>query len=99
MAIKALNTQEVNTGLLTLNADLEGKWSLESDKLTKTFVFKNFIEAFGFMTQVALYAEKVDHHPEWSNVYKKVVVQLTTHEYGGITEKDFDLAKKMESYI
>jgi len=74
-----------------------GTWAVENGKLHRDFVFKNFIEAFGFMTRVALAAEKADHHPEWFNVYKNVSVDLTTHEAGGITQKDFDLARRMES--
>jgi len=74
-------------------------WNLEEGKLHKVFVFKNFIQAFGFMTQVAIVAEKRNHHPEWSNVYNKVVVDLVTHdakEGGAITEKDIKLAEFME---
>jgi len=71
-------------------------WELKNEKLNKTFVFKNFIEAFGFMTQVAIVAEKTNHHPEWFNVYKTVVVDLTTHEVDGISQRDFDLANAMD---
>lgn len=71
-------------------------WSIEKSKLHREYVFSNFVQAFGFMTEVALIAERTDHHPEWFNVYKKVVVDLTTHEADGITERDFALAKKME---
>lgn len=70
-------------------------WSLEDGKLTRQFEFANFVEAFGFMTRAAIEAEKADHHPEWFNVYKKVKVQLTTHECDGISERDFKLAKVM----
>lgn len=70
-------------------------WALEDGKLTREFQFANFVEAFGFMTRAAIEAEKADHHPEWFNVYKKVKVQLTTHECGGISERDFRLAKVM----
>jgi len=73
------------------------EWSLLDGKLHREFVFSNFIEAFGFMTKAAILAEKSNHHPEWFNVYKKVVVDLTTHEVGGITERDFNLAKEMEA--
>jgi len=72
------------------------EWSVENGKLHREFIFKNFVDAFGFMTKAAILAEKANHHPEWFNVYKKVIVDLTTHEAGGITERDFDLAKKME---
>lgn len=67
------------------------------DALTKTFTFKNFNQAFGFMTRVALWAEKLDHHPEWSNVYKTVEVTLTTHDAGGLTELDVKLATRMDA--
>ena len=71
-------------------------WSVENNKLHCEYVFGGFVQAFGFMTEVALIAERTDHHPEWFNVYKKVVVDLATHEAGGITERDFNLAKSME---
>ena len=74
--------------------DLEG-WSLVDDKLHRELKFAGFVEAFGFMTSAALEAEKMNHHPEWCNVYSKVVVDLTTHEAGGITELDFKLAARM----
>jgi 4a-hydroxytetrahydrobiopterin dehydratase len=67
------------------------------DAITKKFVFKDFNEAFGFMTRVALVAEKMDHHPEWSNVYKTVEVTLSTHDAGGLTGKDIQLAKVMDA--
>ncbi|MEJ8574796.1 4a-hydroxytetrahydrobiopterin dehydratase [Microbaculum marinum] len=78
-------------------AELPG-WSQSStrDAIERTFTFKNFNEAFGFMTRVALVAEKMDHHPEWSNVYKTVEVTLSTHDAGGLTELDVKLAKAME---
>lgn len=71
-------------------------WSLQDGKLTREFHFANFVDAFGFMTRAALVAEKSDHHPEWSNVYNKVNVQLTTHDCDGISEKDFALASTMD---
>lgn len=67
------------------------------DAIVKTFVFADFVEAFGFMTQAALVAERMDHHPEWSNVYKTVNVLLTTHDAGGLTMKDVELARAMEA--
>jgi 4a-hydroxytetrahydrobiopterin dehydratase len=63
------------------------------DAITREFLFPDFNRAFAFMTQVALAAEKADHHPEWSNVYNKVRVTLTTHDAGGVTQKDLDLAR------
>jgi 4a-hydroxytetrahydrobiopterin dehydratase len=66
------------------------------DAIAKTFVFKDFSEAFGFMSRVALVAEKHDHHPEWKNVYKTVEVVLSTHDAGGLTAKDVALAEAMD---
>jgi 4a-hydroxytetrahydrobiopterin dehydratase len=63
------------------------------DAITREFVFANFNGAFAFMTQLALAAEKADHHPEWTNVYNKVRITLTTHDAGGLTQKDLDLAR------
>lgn len=70
-------------------------WDLSEGKLQRTFRFENFIEAFGFMTRVALVAEGMQHHPEWFNVYNRVVVDLATHDAGGISVRDFALAQKM----
>ncbi len=70
-------------------------WTRAGDKLTQKFVFADFVTAFGFMASAALVAEKMNHHPEWSNVYKTVDVQLSTHDAGGITSLDFELAKQM----
>lgn len=67
-------------------------WELKDGKLQKSFKFSNFIEAFGFMTRIALEAEKINHHPEWSNVYNTVTVKLSTHDIGGITDYDIKLA-------
>lgn len=73
-------------------------WTLADDgeAITKTFEFKNFVQAFGWMTQVAMHAEKLNHHPEWSNVYRTVEVALTTHDADGLTALDAKLAKKMD---
>ncbi len=70
-------------------------WSLVEGKLHKEFKFADFVAAFGFMTQCAIVAEKMNHHPEWFNVYHTVKVDLMTHEAGGITEYDLSLAKRM----
>ena len=69
------------------------QWLLNNKKLRRELEFKDFTQAFDFMKQVALLAEKQNHHPEWSNSYNKVTIELTTHEAGGITEKDFELAR------
>jgi len=77
-------------------ASLPG-WRVQGGKLHRELQFADFVAAFGFMTRCALLAEKRDHHPEWFNVYNKVVVDLTTHDAGGISDKDFELAKAMEA--
>ncbi len=78
-------------------AQLDGWRALDArDAIAKTFRFKDFNAAFGFMSRVALQAEKLDHHPEWSNVYNQVEVTLATHDAGGVTEKDVTLAKFMD---
>jgi 4a-hydroxytetrahydrobiopterin dehydratase len=68
-------------------------WELKDGKLQKSFEFRNFVEAFGFMTRIALEAEKINHHPDWSNVYNSVTIKLSTHDVGGITDHDITLAK------
>lgn len=72
-------------------------WDISDAKAKKTFVFKNFIEAFGWMTSAAIVAEKLNHHPEWFNVYKTVQVTLTTHDTGGLSDLDLKLAKQMDA--
>ena len=78
---------------------LQAGWGLVADRdaICKTFVFSNFVEAFGWMTRVALWAEKWNHHPEWDNVYKTVNVVLTTHDAGGLSTLDVKLAGKMDN--
>jgi 4a-hydroxytetrahydrobiopterin dehydratase len=73
-------------------------WSAVQDgaAITRTFTFGDFNEAFGFMTRAALVAEKMDHHPEWTNVYKTVTVTLTSHDAGGVTRRDIELAEAMD---
>lgn len=80
--------------------DLNG-WVYDeaSDAISHAFKFKNFSEAFGFMTRVALAADKAGHHPEWSNVYNKVTIVLTTHDAGGLTDKDVALAKLIDAIL
>lgn len=72
-------------------------WSNDGGKLSRDFKFGDFVAAFGFMTRAAIEAEKMNHHPEWSNVYNRVTVNLVTHDAKGITELDFELAGKMEA--
>ncbi len=75
-------------------AEVEGR-----DAIAKTFVFANFVDAFGWMTRVAIWSEKWDHHPEWRNVYKRVEVILTTHDLGGLSALDAKLARKMDGLV
>ena len=75
-------------------------WKEENNRLKKTFEFKDFVAAFGFMTQVAILAEKANHHPNWSNVYNTVSFELNTHDAGGIvTQKDRDLAEAIDLLV
>jgi len=94
---KPLQPDEITRAVTVLNAQA-GKvsWKVKDSKLCKMFVFDNFIDAFSWMTQCAIWAEKLDHHPEWCNVYKRVDVNLITHDAGGLTELDFSLARKMD---
>ena len=82
-----------------ISAQLEGisDWTVENEKLHKEFQFDSFVEAFGFMASVALIAESMNHHPEWFNVYNRVTVDLATHDAGGISALDFELAKKIDT--
>ena len=75
--------------------NLEG-WTGGDDFITKVYKFEDFAEAFGFMTRIAIIADRMDHHPEWFNVYNRVDVTLTTHDAGGVTQKDVALAEAME---
>jgi len=91
MAMAKLSEQEIAAGLRNLAG-----WSVVNGNLHRTFEFKDFSAAFGFMTRVAIAAEKMDHHPDWSNSWNKVNVDLCTHSAGGLTANDFDLAVKMQ---
>lgn len=92
MGIQKLTKEEINRAL----AELSG-WSIKDEKLHKEYKFTDFVHAFGFMATAALSIEKKNHHPEWFNVYNKVVVDLTTHDSGGITQKDVDLAQLLDA--
>ena len=80
---------------------LPGKWALAPDQksIHQSFIFKDFAEAFSFMAHVALLAEKADHHPDWSNSWNKVNITLSTHDAGGLTEKDLALAKAISDFV
>lgn len=88
--MEKLTSQAITTCLDTLP-----DWEHDPDRgaITREFQFADFVQAFAFMTQVALAAEKRNHHPEWSNVYHRVRITLTTHDAGGLTERDVDLAR------
>ena len=72
-------------------------WKTEGDYIYKAFHFADFVDAFGFMTKVAILAQEMNHHPDWSNVYRDVQVKLSTHDVNGISDLDFDLARKIEN--
>lgn len=90
--VQKLSDSEIESRLSALDG-----WSVANGKLEREFKFADFTRAFGFMTSAAIEAEKMDHHPEWSNVYNRVKVQLVTHSAGGITALDFTLAKKLDA--
>jgi 4a-hydroxytetrahydrobiopterin dehydratase len=92
MKAKKLTDNEITAKLPKLP-----KWKIENGKLHREYAFTDFVQAFGFMSSVALLAEGMNHHPEWLNVYKTVKIDLTTHDCGGISERDFTLAEKMEA--
>ncbi len=90
--MRELTQEEVNAKL----KELDG-WSVMDKKLHKEFQFDSFNQAFGFMTRAAMEIEKMNHHPEWCNVYNKITIELTTHDAGGVTENDINLAKILNS--
>lgn len=91
-----LSQTEVLESLKRLNHEVPVPWQIEGGKLKKEYQFKDFASAFGFMSAVAIIAERLNHHPEWFNVYNRVSVELVTHDASGITQKDFELAKGMD---
>ena len=94
-----LSAVDLTNALHQLNAANQGAattaWIVQEDKLHRQFVFDDFVAAFGFMARIALIAERMNHHPEWFNVYNRIKVDLTTHDAGGITELDVSLASAM----
>lgn len=90
--MKKLSDQEIQDSL----KEVEAAWKIKEGFLRREFVFKDFVEAFSFMTAVALVAEKSAHHPNWKNAYNKVTIELNTHDADGLTNKDFDLAKAID---
>ncbi len=97
MAREKLSESARQQALADLNADLERPWTLEAETLTKSFEFEDFVQAFSFMTGVAMAAETMNHHPEWCNVWNRVDITLTTHDVGGISALDFKLAGRIEA--
>jgi len=94
-----LSKSAIEAALEELNKSSDKLWSIREDKLYREFKFPGFISAFGFMTKVAMLAERANHHPEWFNVYNKVAISLTTHDVGGISQKDFALAYEISKQI
>jgi 4a-hydroxytetrahydrobiopterin dehydratase len=94
MSISRKSSEQIEAELKNLPG-----WELKNEKLHRELKFKNFVQAFGFMTQVAILAEQMDHHPEWFNVYSRVIIDLTTHEASGISQRDFDLAQKINQTL
>lgn len=92
--MKTLNPDEIEKALKNLPG-----WSVEDDMIVKSFTFKDFKETFSFMTHIAFECEKQNHHPNWENVYNHLTIKLNTHDAGGITQKDIDLAKSIEDTI
>ena len=90
---KKLDSDEIELGLSKVS-----NWALDKDRIKKTFEFKNFGDAFAFMTRMAIEIERMNHHPEWFNVYNKINVELTTHDVGGISNFDFKLAEIMDDF-
>lgn len=94
-----LKQSEIQSSLNLLNKYPDTSWLVSEGKLHCEFKFKDFISAFAFMSKVAILAEKENHHPEWCNVYNRVSINLVTHEAGGITIKDIDLAKAILAVV
>jgi 4a-hydroxytetrahydrobiopterin dehydratase len=90
--MKRLTDAEIAQALATLSG-----WTVENGKLHREFRFQDFVLAFGFMATAAIAIEKINHHPEWANVYNRVTVDLTTHDAGGVSAKDFELARLLDS--
>jgi 4a-hydroxytetrahydrobiopterin dehydratase len=90
-----LNEQEIQNNM----KEIDALWVLKGKFIHRDIIFKDFVEAFSFMTAVAIIAEKSDHHPNWKNVYNKVNITLNTHDADGLTKKDFQLAKKIDQIL
>ena len=95
--MKSMSTQEAQQAFAVLQQQAQAPWQLQDDSLHTQWTFKNFLQAMAFMNAVAEVAERINHHPEWTNVYNRVSVRLTTHDAGGLTVLDFELAQAMDS--
>lgn len=94
MAVEKLTPSQAEAGLSALDG---WEFARDGDAMRKVFKFADFSEAWGFMNRVALLAEKADHHPEWFNVYNTVDITLTTHDAGGLSQRDLDMARAIEA--
>ncbi|MGN7515779.1 MAG: 4a-hydroxytetrahydrobiopterin dehydratase [Allomuricauda sp.] len=92
--MKKLNTNEIEEALKNLSG-----WTLKDEMIEKSFTFKDFKEAFSVMTHIAFECEQQNHHPNWENVYNSLSIKLSTHDAGGVTRKDIDLAKTIENIV
>ena len=98
-ADSTMPTQRLNQDQIQDLARRLPQWTVRDDRLQREWIFQNFVEAFGFMTQVALLAEARNHHPNWSNVYNRVTIELTTHDLGGLSSLDQDLASAIDDLL
>ena len=94
-----MSTQRLNESQRSALASTHPNWSVEGEKLRREFQFRDFVEAFGFMSKVALLAESRNHHPNWSNVYNRVSIELTTHDLGGLSDLDSELAIAIDTLL
>ena len=94
-----MSTQRLNESQRSALASTHPNWVVDGEKLRRDFQFRNFVEAFGFMSQVALLAESRNHHPNWSNVYNRVSIELTTHDLGGLSNLDTELAIAIDTLL
>ena len=94
MSIAKLSSESLNDALASLP-----EWRMKDGKLHRELTFDDFVAAFGFMTKLALVAEQMTHHPEWSNVYNRLVIDLTTHDAGGISEHDIAFARRVDALL
>lgn len=91
-----LDKEAIELQMLDLNTAADTEWQLKDKNISVTYSFEDFVQAFAFMSAVALLAEKKNHHPDWSNAYNKVSIQLTSHDLGGLSDYDFQLAKEIQ---